>query len=282
MTLCIAAACQDRGRERVVIGTDWRVTGEISAGADIQDKLYWINDDMAMLVSGSVTRAVELRDTYRVVLERMKAREKPEEIDRLNIRRFIKTGAKLFKKELADEVATFATGLSYKDMREAVAKKEIPKAVSVPVFQHIEKQDFECDVIIVAFIGDLEFIFQIEKSGHIEECDNFAIVGEGAYVAQAFMYLRKHDSEDRVDLTLYHVYEAMEMASRCVGSVGKEHSIDVLYPPNEDKREPGVTGDELTSSGFGFMRRRFKDYGIRTISRFPRLPKGALKPESFV
>jgi hypothetical protein len=100
VTLCIAAACHDeKHRDRVVVGTDWMGTGEIAAGADIQDKLYWVNDDIAVLVSGVVTRAVELRDAYRTELANMK--ERGEKLTFKNIRKFIKNGPRLLKKDIA-------------------------------------------------------------------------------------------------------------------------------------------------------------------------------------
>src|SRR5271170_6929563 len=96
LTLCIAAACRDGKKDRIVIGTDWRVSGAISAGADIQDKLLWVNDDILMLLSGEVTRARQLRDCYREVLARMSAKEPPEPLTHLNIRNFISAGAQYF------------------------------------------------------------------------------------------------------------------------------------------------------------------------------------------
>ena len=58
MTLCVAAACTEKDKERVVIGTYWRIEGAIAAGAEIQDKLYWINDYIFVLVSGRVSLAL--------------------------------------------------------------------------------------------------------------------------------------------------------------------------------------------------------------------------------
>ena len=280
MTLCIAAACMDENKERIIIGTDWRVEGEISAGADIQDKLYWVNDDIPILISGNVTRSIELRDSYRTILESWKAENPPKKITYRNIRGFIKAGARLFKRELANEVATFASGLSYKEMREAVAKKEIPATVSVSIYRKIERVDFECDVIVIAFVDGNQYIFQIERSGHFEECDSFAVVGEGAYVAQAALYLREHDSDDSLDKTLYDVFEAMRLASRCVGSVSKKmHTIIVLYPPK--KRGDGVTADFLTSKGFKFLRTLYKEkFGMRSINKFPTIPPKSLKKDT--
>ena len=68
MTLCVAAACQERGKPRIVIVTDWRAEG-YSAGADIQDKLYWITGDIPVLIAETITRAIELKDTYKQFFE---------------------------------------------------------------------------------------------------------------------------------------------------------------------------------------------------------------------
>ena len=89
MTLCVAAACRDGKKERIVIGTDWRIESEMAAGADIQDKLYWVNDDMPMLVSGDVTRSIELRDAYKVLLDSWGKENPPKRVTRANIRSFV-------------------------------------------------------------------------------------------------------------------------------------------------------------------------------------------------
>ena len=275
MTLCIAAACQDhKGRDRVVIGTDWMGTGEISAGADIQDKLYWVNDDIAVLVSGVVTRAVELRDAYRVALATIKGQG--EKLTFRNIRKFIKTGPRLLKKDIADEVVMFATGLDYEGFRRAVKNGEVTAAVANGVFRAIEQKDLECEVIVVAFVDKAPYIFQVERSGHVEERDNFALIGEGTYVAEAILYFRKHESTDSSAVALYNVWEALYMASRRVGTVSKTHSIDILIPPGE--RSTHVDVYALTNSGFKFMKRLFHDeFGIRRIVKFPDLPAGCVK-----
>jgi 20S proteasome alpha/beta subunit len=275
LTLCIAAACEDeKGRDRVVIGTDWMATGEIEAGADIQDKLYWINDDIAVLVSGVVTRAVELRDAYRTALVVMK--DRGEKLTFKNIRKFIKAGPRLLKKDIADEVVMFATGLDFDSFRKAFKNGEIPGPVATGVFQAIERKDLECEVIIVAFVDKFPYIFIVERSGHVEERDNFALVGEGTYMAEAMLYFRKHESSDPLAMAIYNVWEALYMASRRVGTVSKTHSIDILIPPGE--RSTHSTVYTLTNSGFKFMKTLFRDhFGVRRITKFPDFPDGCVK-----
>jgi 20S proteasome alpha/beta subunit len=275
LTLCIAAACQDhKQRDRVVIGADWMATGEIAAGADIQDKLYWINDDIAMLVSGVVTRAVELRDAYRAELESMKARG--EKLSYRNIRKFIKAGPRLLKRDIAEEVVTFATGLSYPEFRTAIKTGEMTREAANGVFSAIEAKNLECEVIIVAFANKTPYIFQVERSGHVEERDNFALIGDGTYVAEAALYFRKHESRDSVAVALYNVWEALFMTARRVGSVSKTHSIDLLVPPGECGTHTAVY--TLTNRGFRFMKKLFRDqFGVRKIKEFPDLPDGSVK-----
>lgn len=275
LTLCIAAACLDhKKRDRVVIGTDWMATGEIAAGADIQDKLYWVNDDIAVLVSGVVTRAVELRDAYRSELESMKS--KKEKLTYRNIRRFIKAGPRLLKKDIADEIVAFATGLSYIEFRKAIKGGQITREVANGVFKAIEGKDLECEVIIVAFVNKDPYIFQVERSGHVEERDNFALIGDGTYVAEAMLYYRKHESNDPLSVALYHVWEALHISSRRVGTVSRTHSIDILIPPKEKGTHVAVY--ELTDAGFKFMKKQFNDrFGIRRIKHFPDLPDNCVE-----
>jgi len=275
LTLCIAAACEDeKHRDRVVIGTDWMATGEIAAGADIQDKLYWVNDDIAVLVSGVVTRAVELRDAYRSELKSMKARN--EELSYRNIRRFVKAGPRLLKKDIAEEVVVFATGLSYAEFRKAIKTGEVTRDVANGVFRAIEAKNLECEVIIVAFVDKEPYIFIVEESGHVEERDNFALVGEGTYVAEAMLYFRKHESSDPLPVAIYNVWEALYMAARRVATVSKTHSIDILIPPGE--RSTHSTVYALTNKGFKFMKELFQDqFGVRRIKKFPGLPDGCVK-----
>lgn len=249
-------------------------TGEISAGADIQDKLYWVNDDIAVLVSGAVTRAVELRDSYRDVLDSMKANK--EKLTYRNIRSFIKAGPRLLKKDIANEVVSFATGLSYAEFRKAVKDGQIPPAVATGVFRAVEQKDLECEIIVIAFVDQRSYIFQVERSGHIEERDNFALIGDGTYVAEAMLYFRKHEATDPLAMALYHVWEALHISSRRVGTVSKTHSIDILVPPGEHGAH--VAAFELTDRGFKFMKKLFQNqFGVRRITKFPDLPGGCVE-----
>ena len=42
-----------------------------------------------------------------------------------------------------------------------------------------------------------------------------------------------------------------------------------------------MTADELTDTGFKFMKEQFGRFGIKRIKSFPELPKGSLEREEF-
>jgi hypothetical protein len=177
---------------------------------------------------------------------------------------------------IVDEICMNAVRLTYQEFRASIAKNEIPSDVAGQVFKDISYSDLGCEIILFTFLDKTPFVFEIKKNGQWDDCDNFALVGEGAYVAEAFMYLRKHESDFSVEETVYEVWESLVMAHRVVKSVGEDHTINVIYPPGE--RTEHMSVDDLTESGFGFMQEKFrKRFGIRSISRFPKLPKDALE-----
>ena len=172
MTLCIAAACQDRGKPRVVIASDWKATDSVGT-ADIQDKLYWITEDIPVLIAGSITRAIELKDTYKQYVEALAAQSSPVQIKQQDLNDHIKEPIKMFKRKLAEEYLSKRFGLNYDAFRTAVSKNEVPESIAIEAFADIAKLDMECELIIVVFTDRQPYIFQIESDGRVENCEDF-------------------------------------------------------------------------------------------------------------
>ncbi|MGA9566616.1 MAG: hypothetical protein WBS19_13905, partial [Candidatus Korobacteraceae bacterium] len=254
MTLCVAAICQDRGNPRIVIATDWKASNVI-AGAENQDKLRWIDDNTPAMLAGTITRAFELISTYRQYLDTLSKRNPPETITRLNRTDVIRRPAALQKNKIVDEYTGMKFGLSYKEFRIAVSRKEIPKAIAAEVYADIQRLDLDCCLIIPTFIEKTPFIFKIDDGGSIEECDNFAAIGTGETIAEAALFQRKQEDRMTLGRTVYHVYEAMRLGS-IASDVGEEHTIDVLYPPGQ--RGPKIAMDTTTDKADKFLKAKFK------------------------
>lgn len=278
MTLCVAAACQDRGKSRIVIATDWRA--EISiASADNQDKLYWINGNIPVLIAGTISRAVELRDTYKQFLEKRekdqqaKAEKDQEPITPSNLTDVFKIPLVIFKNKLANEYVGLKYGMTYKAFLSAIARKEIPESVAEKEIDNIGNLDIDCCLIILLFLDKKPYILRVSNDG-LESSDNFAAIGSGEDIANSVLFQREHESDYSLSKTIYCVYEAMKLG-RISPGVGEYFTLDVMYPQGEKGKE--VHGDWLNKKGQAFMEREFKKRGPKKFSNFPSLPNKCLE-----
>ena len=279
MTLCVAAACEERGKPRIVIATDWRAETTVASG-DIQDKLYWISGNIAVLVAGTVSRAVELRDTYKQFLARRERDEsaKPdgekEPITAANLIDIFKAPLVIFKNKLANEYIGLKYGMTYRAFLSAIARNKIPKSMAEKELADVGRFNFDCCLIILLFLDKNPYILRVDDDGSLESWESFAAIGSGQDIASSVLFQREHESDDSLSRAIYCVYEAMTLGSIAPG-VGEFFTLDVLYPPGEKARE--VQGNWLNKKGQAFMGRQFKKRGPKPFANFPRLPDGCLE-----
>ena len=265
MTLCIAAICQNRGKPRIVIGTDWKAsTGE--AGAENQDKMRWITDDMPMLLAGTVSRAIELQATFKQFFDNLSKRTPPITANAKNIGDLVRKPVLIQKSKLANEYVGLKFGMPYKEFREAVGKKQIPKSVATDAFAEIKSLDLDCSAIFPFFLEGAAYIFQVQADGSVQECDNFAAIGSGSPIAEGVLFQRAQEDDMTLGRTVYHVYEAMKLGS-IASDVGQEHTINVLYPPGEKGKE--LAGERLTEKAERFLHRKFVNLGPKKFVNMP-------------
>jgi 20S proteasome alpha/beta subunit len=269
MTLCIAAVCQDRGKSRIVIATDWKAS-IVEASAENQDKLRWITDNIPMLLAGTVSRAIELQAAYKQFFASLGERTPPLMPDDKNIGDLVRKPAAIFKAKLANEYVSLNLGLPYKDFREAVGKGEIPDSVATDTYAEIKNIDLGCSVILPFFLKNDAYIFRVAPNGSVEECDNFAAIGSGAPIAEGVLFQREQEDNMTLGRTTYHVYEAMKLGS-IASDVGEEHTLDVLYPLGEKDEE--IVGERLTEKAERFLQRKFKKLGPKKFANMPLPPK---------
>lgn len=279
MTLCVAAACQDHGKPRIVLATDWRAETS-SASGDIQDKLYCISGNIAVLVAGAVSRAVELRDTYKQFLQRREAEQakKPdnekEPITAANLIDILRTPLVIFKNKLANEYIGLKYGMTYKAFLSAVSKKDIPDGIAEKELAAVGRISFGCCLIILLFLDKEPYLLRIDEDGSLESCEHFAAIGSGQDIANGVLFQREHEYKDSLSRTIYCVYEAMKLGAIAPG-VGEYFTLDVLYPEKEKGKE--VYGEWLNKKGQAFMENEFKKRGPKAFSNFPRLPEKCLE-----
>jgi 20S proteasome alpha/beta subunit len=275
MPLSIAAACQDRGRARIVIATDRKVR-TAAAGAGAQDELYWINDNVPVLIAGTVHRAVELRDTITDYLDQhYKENPEPGSVTEYQVTNLLKRPVALFKRELAGEHTSLKFGLGYEEFKSSVRSHRIDTLVANRTMQEISNIQFGCWLILPFFWEGKPKIYKIDTFGTVELCENFAAIGTGATIAESVLYQRKHEALAPLGPSVYHVFEAMKLCSVASGN-GQGRTLDVLYPPGEKKKD--LTGKTLTGAARRFLESKFNELGPKPFEGL-RLPKNAFQPD---
>jgi len=271
MTLCIAAVCQERNHDRIVIATDWKAGSEEFA-AENEDKLYWITDDIPVMIAGCISRAVELKNTYAQHFVRMSQQTPVVAVRAENLADIMKRPLAIYRRKRADEYTHDKTKLSFKQFLEAVGKNQIPPTVAVRIFAELEKLELEAEIIICLFGEDgTAFVYKASDAG-VELCNNFVAVGTGSLIAEGALYQRRQDSRMQVGTTLYHVFEAMKLGA-ISPTVGNEHTLNVLRP----KSAQGTVRDlmlETSKETNKKLDRTFAKYGPKKI-RGMSLPRKA-------
>ena len=270
MTLCIAAGAKDRGKLRIVISSDWRIENSLS-GAEIQDKLYWIGDEWAVLIAGTITRAIELVDTYAEYFRGLK--EKKIKITDTTILDHVKKPPITQKYKIANEYVGALLGMSYKDFL-TNGKQILPQKQFEEIIADIQRLDLGCQLILCSFIDGAQRIYKVCDDCSVEASDHFAAIGSGSDIAESVLFQRDHEGDLPLSHALYDVYEAVSLGSKAPG-VGKQHAITVLIPP-----KPGgkISFSRVSDKGYKFLARSFKKLGPKDFYRLP-LPQGALEKE---
>jgi 20S proteasome alpha/beta subunit len=273
--LSVAAACQDAGKPRIVIATDRKV-GTAAAGSEAEDELYWINDNVPLLIAGTIHRAVDLRDTITDYLDQYyQDNPEPGSVTEYQITNLLKRPVALFKRQLAEEHISLKFGLGYDEFKACVRSQQIDALVANQTMQEISNIQFGCWLILPFFWEGKPKIYRIDSFGTVELCQHFAAIGTGATIAESVLYQRKHESQTPLGPSVYHVFEATKLGSIVLGN-GQGHTLDVLYPPGEKKKD--LTGETLTKAAKRFLEGEFDKLGPKPFETL-RLPENALRRE---
>ena len=100
----------------------------------------------------------------------------------------------------------------------------------------------EVDCILAGFLTDgLPILIQANGYSGVQIREDFAVAGEGAYLAQSGMLHRDHSDVNQLAQTVYCIYEAKKYAER-VSSVGQVTYLAIARK-NNDVRMLGTVGE---------------------------------------
>jgi hypothetical protein len=269
MTLCVAAICEERkgkSREsRIVIATDWR--GETSeAGAETTDKLYWIWKGCPVMIAGNVSRAIELKDTYRQALVPLLLMNLNAPMLRDNSFDILKSVLPVYKRKLAEEFIGTTLGINYETFLQS--REKLGDETYRALVRDVGKIEQDGQLLICTFVPLrhdepelIPLVFRVED-WEVVQCDNFGTIGSGGSVADAVLFQRAHDEGESLATTLYNVFEATKLGSIAPG-VGEHFTMTVLYPQSDGE----VLARDLSAKGRKYLESKFREFGPKSTKK---------------
>jgi hypothetical protein len=248
VTVCIAATCQDKEKNKIVLCTDTKLSSALGS-AETGTKDLHIAHRWRLLTSGDERDIIALHRLYKLQFNDIKNLT-PDKLDES-----MKSPLRQRKKDLADEYTFSRYNMSYADFI-AVGKDKFPDEEFRNSIRNVAAIRLRANLIIAGFVDESPEIYLTDEDGIAKATNDFAVIGEGQYLAQSVLLRRQQHSRLSLYETLYNAYEAKRY-SESVGSVGKYTSIAIISPGA--KRE-------LTSFGVDKqLKKCFEDYGPKSL-----------------
>jgi hypothetical protein len=258
MTLCIAASCRHENTNMIVLCADMKV-GTWAAKAEIGYKLRWARLNWPAMISGEMSRAIDLVKTFNVHLNSI-------ELNSWNVLDAMRYAGNIFREKLADEIVRRNLSVSYEYLKKNKSKFPPPKVLET--YTQIGQLDSEAELIITGFVEGEPYIFVVERDCTVTQRENFACVGTGAYIAEPALYQRRQNRSATLARTIYHTYEAKRLGEIAEG-VGEFTVMMAFAPPkNIEIRYLPIEQDAMT-----FLEEKYKEYGLKSTLDF-KWPEG--------
>jgi len=267
MTLCIAAACQEFFKDRIVIGFDRKISSDIWSSETEFKMEELIPRQLLALFAGTVSEARELLLIYRHEVSSLPARA--EMLEKL------REPLRIHKRRKVESLVARRLGLTYDQFLDR--GDQIEETMRSQIFTAIDGLSIDVDLLIAGFYIDKTLnnalrsqIFQVQQED-VEVHHNFACIGAGAASAEFTLHRREQDAALELDATVYNVYEAMKLA-QIAPSVGKDIHIVTLEPVEEGGGE--YTLQLLTREGTNVLSEYYERFGPK-IAKDVDIPKEA-------
>jgi hypothetical protein len=233
-----------------VVSSDWKAEVGDVAGAEIQNKLYWLFDESwPTLIAGTASEAHDLIACYRTHFN-------PKGVTKANIGYRLRAAALKRKAEISDEYVQARLGVNYEYFRKH--KTEIGPTVWSGIWNDIKKITLDCQLILCTFASGTPLMYQVEEDAKTWRDSNFLAIGSGSTVANSLLCFRRQDEETSLIHTLYNVYEATRFAYKAqVPGVGRHHAFSVLYAGKSGK----IESHYVRTKGTNLLKSWYEQYG---------------------
>jgi hypothetical protein len=244
----------------IVLCADMKV-GTWAAKAEIGFKLRWGRANWPAMISGEMSRAIDLVKTFSAHLNSV-------ELNSWNVIDAMRTAGNIFREKLADEIVRRNLSVSYDYLIKN--KSKFPAAKVLETYTQIGQIDSEAELIVTGFVEGEPYIFVVERDCTVTQRENFACVGTGAYIAEPALYQRRQNRSATLARTLYHAYEAKKLGEIAEG-VGEMTVMFAIAPPkNIEIRYLALARDQMK-----FLEEKYNEFGLKSTLDF-KWPEGPM------
>jgi 20S proteasome alpha/beta subunit len=251
MTICIAAGCVSEVGSReyqIVLCSDWQLSSVLGS-SETGLKMRRLGKGWWCLTAGTESEINAIIPTLRSVVTNT------EQIDETNIPGLIRGVLNGRKKQKVDEFIQGRYGISYDDFLQ-FGKEKLPTDIHREAFLSLSEITIGCSLIVAGFCGRMPTIIETTDNCRVLIREDYATIGEGAFLAQSVLLQRKHFDSDSTAETIYKVFEAKKYAEN-VRSVGEDTTIAVINPKGERL--------DVKKAGRNELEQYFKKYGPQKI-----------------
>ncbi len=266
MTLCIAALCDLKAREKtaiddVVVGCfDWRIeTGTSSAQTAF--KFSKLNKRWAVMMAGPLAQARELSNMYKAFLN-----SEGDSITNVNVLEKLREPSIRFRQSLASAYTQSTVAMPY-DAFLRDGKTQLPEDLFRQISYDIAQQKLEAELILIGLLGRHFRIFEC-FAGEVHEAEDFAVIGSGKTIAESALYQREQSDIRSLSLSIYAVFEAKRLGENAPG-VGTKTTTVIIHRDSENNLDYEL----VTSAGKNFLEKQFERFGPRKVVDFE-IPEG--------
>lgn len=222
MTVCIAAVCENivAGDAKIVLCTDGRGSGPLG-NKEFTMKDRYLNHRWRYLTAGGDNDLNALE----VILKARFANCGPQ--DETTIQDLLRAALQDLKLARCNEFTQGRYGLSYAAfLRDG--KTILPEDQFRSDIFTVANMTLNVDCLVAGFLDDgFPMLLQLDGKGGVNIKEDFAVAGEGAYLAESGLTHRQHIDTIPLPRTLYCVYEAKRYAER-ISSVNDVTHMSVL------------------------------------------------------
>lgn len=219
MTICIAAVCDDGPHQVIILCADTKGSSPLGT-THLSSKQSNLGDDWACLSAGSEDECNAMLPIFRQAFTETDVKDETKIVER------VQSCLRKRKIEKANDFTGGKWGLSYEEFRRA--RSDFPQDQFDRDMAEIANFSLGADFIIAGFLEDaFPILLETDRTGAVKIRENYCVIGEGSYLAQASLMHRDHTEHHPFARALYCVFEAKKYAER-ISTVGPETRFTIF------------------------------------------------------